>query len=287
MLHWRLIIGTLLVAMLVGLCCLDYGSSTSAGVWLIPLALVVTLLATREYLWLLETKQLRPAAPILYTGNLLAVASMVLPRPSMEGQTLDWLPLILACGAIVAFLAEMRRYEAPGRATIQVALSILGLIYIGLFMNFVVRLRFVSGGIPLLLLIVVVKMSDIGAYTVGRLIGRHKLAPTLSPGKTWEGAFGGLVFGCLGAALVLNVLAPIALRSPLQFSWSFTITLGLVISIAGMAGDLAESLFKRDVGRKDSSDWMPGFGGVLDILDSVLFAAPVAYVCWLLMMAAA
>jgi phosphatidate cytidylyltransferase len=131
-------------------------------------------------------------------------------------------------------------------------------------------------------------MGDIGAYTVGRLIGRHKMAPLISPGKTIEGAFGALAFSCLGAWLAFQFVVPwTAEHSAVAMQWSHPwslwwgwIVFGLLVGAAGMLGDLAESLLKRDVGRKDSSTWLPGFGGVLDILDSLLLSAPVAWACW-------
>jgi phosphatidate cytidylyltransferase len=125
-------------------------------------------------------------------------------------------------------------------------------------------------------------MSDVGAYTVGRLIGRHKMAPVLSPGKTWEGVAGGLGFSCLGAWVTFTWLVPAMTgEAPTPAAWRW-IVYGLLVGGTGIVGDLAESLIKRDVGRKDSSTWMPGFGGVLDLLDSILIAAPIAYLCWAL-----
>jgi phosphatidate cytidylyltransferase len=137
--------------------------------------------------------------------------------------------------------------------------------------------------LALVSMIVVVKLGDTGAYTVGRLIGRHKMAPTLSPGKTWEGTCGGLLCAWVGAWLMLEIVPPAigwhdgsnALRGIPNF-----IAYGLIVGIAGIVGDLAESLLKRDAGVKDSSTWMPGMGGVLDVLDSMLAAAPVAYLFW-------
>jgi phosphatidate cytidylyltransferase len=132
-------------------------------------------------------------------------------------------------------------------------------------------------------LVIVVKMGDTGAYTVGRLIGRHKMAPRLSPGKTIEGAAGAILFACLGGWLSFRYLGPVMVFPTWHDShcaaggwWIY----GLCLGIAGLIGDLAESLIKRDIGRKDSSTWMPGFGGILDILDSLLLAAPIAWFCW-------
>ena len=134
--------------------------------------------------------------------------------------------------------------------------------------------------------IIVVKMGDIGAYTVGRLIGRHKMAPAISPGKTIEGAIGALLFACLGSWLTFSWLAMPEFRwlvppeSIEPSPWWGWITFGLLMGVTGIIGDLAESLLKRDVGWKDSGNWLPGFGGVLDVLDSLLLSAPFACFCW-------
>ena len=109
-----------------------------------------------------------------------------------------------------------------------------------------------------------------------------KLIPRISPGKTMEGAMGAFMFAMLGAWVGFHCLLRYAPPSinvvpGLQYGW---VVFGLFMGGVGMLGDLAESLLKRDLGRKDSSNWMPGFGGVLDLLDSILFAAPVAYACW-------
>jgi phosphatidate cytidylyltransferase len=153
-------------------------------------------------------------------------------------------------------------------------------MYVGVLMSFVVQLRNLfpdeRGLYALVSLITVVKLSDIGAYTVGRLIGKHKMAPTLSPGKTWEGAAGGVLFSCVGSYLIFCAW----LNTGMVFhDWGW-FPFGIAMAVSGMVGDLAESLLKRDAGRKDSSTWMPGFGGVMDLLDSILLAAPVAYLFW-------
>ena len=123
-------------------------------------------------------------------------------------------------------------------------------------------------------------MGDTGAYTVGRLIGRHKMAPSISPGKTVEGALGAFLFACLGSWLTFRWIVPFLPEGAGPGPWYGWLLFGVLVGGAGMLGDLAESLLKRDVGVKDSSTWMPGFGGVLDILDSLLLSAPVAWFCW-------
>jgi phosphatidate cytidylyltransferase len=143
-------------------------------------------------------------------------------------------------------------------------------------------------------LVLFVKIGDTGAYTTGRLFGKHKMTPTLSPGKTWEGAFGAITWAALAAVAVWYFWVPKLDATDQHFLndsfWSSAklggclrwIAFGVIMAICGMLGDLAESLIKRDLGRKDSSSWVPGFGGVLDILDSILFVGPVAYLCWLM-----
>lgn len=181
----------------------------------------------------------------------------------------------------------MQRYQKPGGVTERIAMAVLAQAYVGVLLTFVIQLRFLHAGawgIPALAsLIIVVKMGDIGAYTVGRLVGRHKMAPVLSPGKTYEGAVGGIVFACAGAWLALECLLPAIVPQGSRPQWiaGGWLWFGVLVGLAGMLGDLAESLLKRDLGCKDSSPWMPGFGGVLDILDSILLAAPVAYGCWI------
>ncbi len=127
-------------------------------------------------------------------------------------------------------------------------------------------------------------MCDTGAYTVGRLIGRHKMTPQLSPGKTWEGAAGGLLFAVIGSWAVFELLG-----THLNGRASESLAAGAGLpsdsssASAGMLGDLGRiAIEARRRVKKDSSPWMPGFGGVLDVLDSILFAAPVAYLCWAL-----
>jgi phosphatidate cytidylyltransferase len=133
--------------------------------------------------------------------------------------------------------------------------------------------------LPLLSLIATVKLSDTMQYTFGRLFGKHKVAPTLSPGKTWEGTIGGIgsasIAAALGIAWILKGEAGMAPAMILKAG-----AFALAVTIVGIIGDLAESMLKRDAGVKDSSDWLPGFGGVLDILDSLLLASPVAYFFW-------
>jgi phosphatidate cytidylyltransferase len=131
----------------------------------------------------------------------------------------------------------------------------------------------VEGKFYVLYFILVTKFSDTGAYVVGSLIGRHKMIPRISPGKTWEG-FGGAIVVSTGASLVFvhflgNHMA--------GMNWRHAVVLGVILSLTAVVGDLIESLFKREAGVKDSGNLFPGIGGILDLLDSLLFNAPIMY----------
>jgi phosphatidate cytidylyltransferase len=140
------------------------------------------------------------------------------------------------------------------------------------------------GMLALISLIATVKMSDTGQYTFGRLFGKHKLSPVVSPGKTWEGAVGGVFVAVITAWFVFTALARTMGAAELSIGAPTIVLFGVAVAVAGILGDLAESMLKRDAGVKDSSTWLPGFGGVLDLLDSLLGAAPVAYLIWILLL---
>jgi phosphatidate cytidylyltransferase len=300
MLRWRLLLGTLLIAAMIGLCWLDCYAAIP-GLYLMPLAVLAAILATQEVLSLAAEAQLKPLAWPIYVGNLLlvlgnwfvvfkehrfgcpVVSDKDVAIPSLDFQLLTSPGVLLFLGLAVLFVVfrEMFRYEKPGGNMANVATGVFALVYVGLMLSFAVQLRLNWGIVALAAWVIVVKMGDTGAYTVGRLIGRHKMAPHISPGKTMEGAAGALAFSCLGAWVACKFLAPLGASSnSVQTSpWWGWIVFGVVVGMSGLLGDLAESMLKRDVGRKDSSTWLPGFGGVLDILDSLLLSAPVAWAC--------
>lgn len=290
MLRWRLLLGAVLIAALVALVRLDFVTSPP-GAWLFPLALLLSLLAAQEVVSLLHAGGYKPLVSVIYGGSLLVVASNAVPlflRPVSDDAPLErlgWPLLAFTLSVLAALVGEMRRYRQPGGVMANLGVTIFGVAYVGLLLSFTVQLRALGGPangmLGLLALILVVKLGDTGAYTVGRLIGKHKMSPHISPGKTLEGAGGAFLFASAGAWFAYYHLARWLDAAPPAHAWSWLV-FGLVVGLAGLLGDLAESLLKRDVGRKDSSTWMPGFGGVLDLLDSILFAAPVAYLCRLL-----
>ncbi|MHB8970464.1 MAG: phosphatidate cytidylyltransferase [Pirellulaceae bacterium] len=296
MLKLRLLSAAVIISALVVLLYLDTTCSpTMPGLWLLPLAVLVANAMAYELLDLWRNRPDRPPAWPVYAGTSLTVLGAAVPMLwPLTGQPcpavypwgqLGW-PLIGMCtGAALAFIAEMARYTQPGRSTGSLALSVLAISYAGLLMSFLVSLRLLgpsSWGIAAVVsLIVIVKLSDTGAYFAGRTCGRHPMAPVLSPKKTWEGAVGGVLAACVGACLCQVWLVPLLIGADVSSgSLPEWLLYGFVLALAGMLGDLAESLLKRDAERKDSSSWLPGLGGVLDVLDSILFAAAPAYVCW-------
>ena len=298
MLRWRLISATIILSLLFGLIYLDvtYPIRGVAGVWLLPILLLAIVGGVAELLNMLATGGHRPARWSTHAGSLLVFLATCAPLGwPLAGNTypidcplgkLGWPLAATACAILLAFLAEVLRYHEPGKALVNVALAVFAICYVGLLASFLVLLRTVNsteplwGMIALLSTVSIVKMSDTGAYTFGRLFGKHKLAPRLSPGKTIEGLIGGLVTAVVTALIWPLVLIPMMLSPAAAPNWIGWFLCGLMIAIAGVVGDLAESLLKRDMRCKDSGRWIPGLGGFLDILDSLLFAAPVAFCCW-------
>jgi phosphatidate cytidylyltransferase len=159
---------------------------------------------------------------------------------------------------------------------VAISLTLLGLMYVVWLLNFVQKIYFfpgVAGNWYLLYFVLVTKFSDIGAYCVGSLIGRHKMIPRISPGKTWEG-FGGAI---LASTLVSLAALWVAGDRLAGMTVTHAIILGILLSGTAVIGDLVESLFKREAGVKDSGRLLPGIGGILDLLDSLLFNAPLMY----------
>jgi phosphatidate cytidylyltransferase len=185
---------------------------------------------------------------------------------------------LFALVVLTSFCVEMATYREPGGVVARIALTVWIVAYLGVLPSFLVQLRWLSpteanpsrGVTAIALAIFVPKACDIGAYFTGRLLGRTPMTPALSPKKTWEGLAGGLALATL-VAVAINYFFPVLPNAGLAAGF------GLTVAVAGVLGDLAESLLKRDCRRKDASQVVPGFGGVLDVVDSILFAAPVAY----------
>jgi len=201
---------------------------------------------------------------------------------------------VAALTILVVLAVSIWARGVSGKPLSAVAVTIFGAFYTGGMLSFGYAIRYhdyasapnpeagrftpAAGGLLLLLPVLITWASDIGAYAVGRLIGRHKLIPSVSPGKTIEGSIGGLVASMIVAlAYVQFVMRP---SSHLGFRYPPVgiLVFGAILSVAAQIGDLAESLLKREAGVKDSSNLIPGHGGILDRFDSLFFVLPVAYV---------
>ncbi len=307
MLHRRLLVGLLITAAFLVLCYLDvaiadYGAAKQIlwlprGIVLQPIYLACLIVLTREVLRLLHAAGLHPYAPTVYIGNLLIASScwianayqhynLVILHETISKGGWQWAAtasfcalLAVALAVILSFAAEMRRYSHPGGVTINLAGAVFAIAYLGLLSCFMIQLHMAYEVWATLSLFLVAKMCDIGAYTIGKLFGRHKMTPGLSPGKTIEGALGGVAFSCFGAWFWFDVVLT-RLAHENVTPWYGWLLFGIAISLTGMIGDLAGSLIKRDSRMKDSGSIVPGFGGLLDVFDSLLMAAPVAYFLW-------
>ena len=211
---------------------------------------------------------LSAAVPLVAHAHVLRLGT-----PSLTAGVM----IVLAVLALAAW-----RRGVTGHPLLAVATTVLGVLYVGVPVSYAYALRYFdwavgrgAGAALLLLPVLCTWASDIGAYAAGRLIGGRKLMPSVSPGKTLAGAGGGLIASAaLAAAYVPWVLRPVA---QLGFAPGRALLFGVVISVAAQVGDLVESLLKRDAKVKDSSNLIPGHGGVLDRIDSLLFVLPVSY----------
>jgi len=161
---------------------------------------------------------------------------------------------------------------------LAISTTLFGLMYVPWLLNFIQKINFffypgLAGRYYLLYFVVITKFSDTGAYAVGSLIGRHKMIPRISPGKTWEGVGGAILVSTLASLLFAHFLG----RKMPGMNWMHAVILGVLLGICAVVGDLIESLFKREAGAKDSGRVFPGIGGMLDLLDSLLFNAPIMY----------
>lgn len=195
-----------------------------------------------------------------------------------------WLDLAALTASVHGSFLLCYRHQLAGALTLQrIFNTVFGVVYTVIFFGFIIRLMYfwpsapgqngITGIFLVLFLIAVTKFSDMGAYLVGVLFGKHKMIPHISPGKSWEG-FVGAFLGSFGAAALLlsNFQAELA-----PINWTHGMVLALILCATAITGDLAESVLKRCVAIKDSGKTLPGIGGILDLTDSLLFTAPVFY----------
>ena len=294
MLGWRLVMSAILVPSIVALFWLDQKLGPSALI-LLAFCLFVAVRNAYELTDLLKVRNLRPhfvataglSSLVVFAGWWHVYFPLSIEDPATS--------LLISLGCIgaaltfsfVALLAfEAWRYHAPGLSMESLGGNLLTVFYAGGLIAITAQLRWfpnsLTGYFAIASMIICVKCGDTFAYTFGRLWGKKKLAPILSPGKTQVGLVGAIFGSTLGGWLWLTYagrlfnpsVAPGSLWNILAYSAAF--------GIIGLVGDLCESLIKRDVEKKDSAILMPGFGGLLDLLDSPLFAGPFALAWWTL-----
>lgn len=303
MLKKRLIAGSLMAAGIGAILVGDaYLTDLLLGFPFYPVLFAFTLvagyLATRELVAIIAEPN-RPLRWVCAVGVLLLLGSHFVQAalhhvPGLEHvDPQSWKLVAYVAGGFIlfAFLVEMYRYRATGHSIAKIAHALLVFAYLGVLPSFFLKLRWLTfpdpddptktlpntTGLMLALTIFVPKCGDIAAYFVGRFFGRVKITPLLSPKKTWAGflgGFGGAAFAAVALMLIGRYTWGVEVFA---FGWVEAVAFGVTVGFAGTLGDLAESLIKRDGKAKDASQTVPGFGGLLDVFDSVLFAGPVAY----------
>jgi phosphatidate cytidylyltransferase len=216
----------------------------------------------------------------LFCGALLFLVTwwFYIHRPLDARLVHFGLELVLGFSVLGAFIRLVVRQEEHRAPITTAALTILGLMYVPFLFNFVALLAFMptdpaENRFLLIYLLAVTKFSDVGAYVIGSLVGRHKMIPRISPGKTWEGFAGAILTSLIISVVLTHFMEG---RAP-SLSFTSSVVLGILLPLVSVVGDLAESVVKRDASIKDSGHTIPGIGGVLDLIDSILFTAPVLY----------
>lgn len=241
------------------------------GIYYLILIDMIILSGLWEFYRMMEAKGLRPYKII----GILSGITLPWYIFFQQGIYANFLLSIIFMGVMVLELARKEK----GLAVYHISVTIFGVFYVAWLGSHLVLLRelphllgldYSTGFSFVIMVFALTWCYDTGAYTVGRIAGRHKLFPSISPGKTVEGAIGGVFFSIAGILIVRYLMAP-------YIGLYQAVSLGIFASVIGQAGDLVESMLKRDVMIKDSSSTIPGHGGVLDRFDSILFTAPLIY----------
>jgi phosphatidate cytidylyltransferase len=235
------------------------------------LAGVILMVSAWECFRLGDLRGVRPIKIVGMAACLGLVVSFTRSDPWL------WVVITLTAAVTASVVASMAMRDEPVAMMRSAVSTVFPVVFVGLGLGFALGLRTFpdeDGKDLLMMLVVCLTALDSAAYYTGKRFGRHHMAPTISPKKTWEGAAGGVV-ACVGAALLAHVW--FYQRLPLHHA----VVLGAIIAVSGIVGDLAESMIKRAAGAKDSSALLPGHGGMLDRIDSMLFTGPVLYFYYL------
>ena len=215
------------------------------------------------------------ASPLTYFGLLWTLALVLNPHyQNISILNVDVLPLAITLPIVISLVWLLRR-SPQEKAFDNWAWTVAGVLYVGWMLSYWLDLRILNDeGSWVYLAMLTTFANDTGAFFIGRKWGKHKLAPAISPGKTWEGAIGGLASAILGAIAISKI--PILFSSSPPKCWR-VILLGCLVSLFAQLGDLVESSLKRNMGVKESGRLLPGHGGILDRFDSLIFVGPVVY----------
>lgn len=241
--------------------------------WLfVAIAALAFVAGLFEFFSITKKLQLKADASIAYLGGAALFLAFVFDAPSKSP---DLLFLTIAFFIIIVLATQMFRFQKDfSKMLTGISVTVFGVLYVVFLGGFLVATRMGFDAIlssKLLLFFFLVNFgSDAGAYFVGKQLGKHKLAPKISPGKTIEGLIGGIIFSGAFAALATLSFFP-------ELPYKFSIPLAIVMAVVGVTGDLAESAIKRGADVKDAASILPGHGGLLDRLDSLLFNAPILY----------
>jgi len=258
------------------------------GIWSVLTTTIISLVIAGELLTMIEGKSAGASRWVVFLGVILSHAAIVMPEFLAANAAFEVNRWTLSCATLfvvflAAWLVEVFQFHPEKKSVERVALTFFAVVYSGWLLSFVSAVRVtlpnVEGAFAVFSILFVIKMSDAGAYFTGKNIGKNKLAPTLSPGKTVEGLFGGLVAAVIAAYVAFWIIKP-WLCNVAPPSWWAIAGYAISITLVGVFGDLSESMIKRQMGCKDSSTWLPGLGGIMDTADSVILAAPLAFAWW-------
>lgn len=286
----RLLFGPILIAALIAVLWLDEtidrlaapewlarftGAPTwPAGLAILPIILVLSVLGAAELAGIIRAKNIAASTPWTISVAILGLVGWGVADTTASSTTASAFGFSLVMIVLIASMVFYSRHKTAEGVTAAASGSLLSFTYLGVMPGFVLALRHDCSAWVLLWVLLTIKASDTGAYFTGRAIGRHKLIPWLSPGKTWEGLLGGVVWSVVSGGLGAWILARAGVPAPGVVQGMLA---GAVFALLGQAGDLLESMLKRDAGIKDSGGSLPGFGGVLDIIDSPILVVPAAF----------
>ncbi len=243
---------------------------------------VVAMVGLWEFYTMLDNKKLPNfKLTAMICGAIFLAGSFYYFRKIGPTQCYDFEMSVLLLFLLVVFARQMFEKTRDIAPVETIAYTLFGLLYVLWLFNFITKIVYVTprplgpptGQFYVLYLIVITKFSDMGAYVTGSLCGKHLMVPHISPKKTWEGFFGALAFSVMGSCGMLWLMP----QKLWLINYTHGIALGLLLGFAAIIGDLAESIIKRSTGVKDSGKFLPGIGGALDLIDSLLFTAPLMF----------